>query len=114
LRSLCLATTLDSTGDVWEYTSVTVGTDGFGLISYQDGTNGDCEGRALRAHRLPRVRPQSLARLLFSGLIGLIEAARGIWRERKPRLRRRKDNNSTLNLATRVESLTTQTTETPV
>jgi hypothetical protein len=34
-------TTLNSTGNVGEYTSVTVGTDGFGLISYNDGTNGD-------------------------------------------------------------------------
>ena len=34
-------TTLDSTWFVEEFTSVTVGTDGFGLISYYDGTNGD-------------------------------------------------------------------------
>jgi hypothetical protein len=35
-------TTLDSTSlDLGEYTSVTIGTDGLGLISYKDGTNGD-------------------------------------------------------------------------
>jgi hypothetical protein len=33
--------TLDSTGDVGWYTSVTVGYDGLGLISYYDYTNGD-------------------------------------------------------------------------
>ena len=34
-------TTLDTTGDVGEYTSVTVGADGLGLISYFDATNAD-------------------------------------------------------------------------
>jgi hypothetical protein len=33
--------TLDSAGDVGLYTSVTIGTDGLGLISYYDATNGD-------------------------------------------------------------------------
>jgi hypothetical protein len=33
--------TLDSTGDVGEYTSITIGTDGLGLISYYDNTNKD-------------------------------------------------------------------------
>ena len=37
--SVTLAT-LDSTGDVGAYTSVTVGADGLALISYQDYTNG--------------------------------------------------------------------------
>jgi len=32
-------TTLDSTGDVGQFTSVTMGTDGLGLISYHDVTN---------------------------------------------------------------------------
>ena len=43
-NTLCTAatpTTLDSTGNVGPYTSVTVGTDGFGLISYWDVTNSD-------------------------------------------------------------------------
>ena len=35
------ATTLDSAGDVGEYTSVAVGADGLGLIGYYDSTNGD-------------------------------------------------------------------------
>jgi hypothetical protein len=34
-------TTLDSTGNVGLYTSITIGTDGPRLISYQDGENGD-------------------------------------------------------------------------
>ncbi len=34
-------TTLDSAGMVGQYTSITVGADGLGLISYYDGTNGD-------------------------------------------------------------------------
>jgi hypothetical protein len=33
--------TLDSAGNVGAYTSVTVGADGLGLISYYDVTNGD-------------------------------------------------------------------------
>jgi hypothetical protein len=33
--------TLDSTGDVGQYTSVTVGADGMGLIGYYDYTNKD-------------------------------------------------------------------------
>jgi hypothetical protein len=40
-RACCTAattTTLDSAGDVGRYTSVIVGTDGFGLISYYDDT----------------------------------------------------------------------------
>jgi hypothetical protein len=32
---------LDSTGSVGEYTSVTIGADGLGLISYYDSTNAD-------------------------------------------------------------------------
>jgi hypothetical protein len=34
-------TTLDSTGNVGAFTSVTIGADGQGLISYWDATNGD-------------------------------------------------------------------------
>lgn len=33
--------TLDSLGDVGFYTSITIGADGLGLISYRDNTNGD-------------------------------------------------------------------------
>jgi len=33
--------TLDATGNVGEFTSITIGTDGLPIISYQDGTNGD-------------------------------------------------------------------------
>ena len=33
--------TLDSVGDVGYDTSITIGTDGLGLISYRDGTNFD-------------------------------------------------------------------------
>ncbi len=36
-----ISTTLDSDGDVGYDTSVTIGADGLGLISYQDDTNGD-------------------------------------------------------------------------
>ncbi len=36
-----LSTTLDSMGDVGWYTSITIGADGLGLISYYDVTNGD-------------------------------------------------------------------------
>jgi hypothetical protein len=32
---------LDSAGNVGEFTSITVGTDGLGLVSYYDDTNGD-------------------------------------------------------------------------
>jgi hypothetical protein len=35
------ATTLDAAGDVGQYTSITIGADGLGLISYYDVTNGD-------------------------------------------------------------------------
>jgi hypothetical protein len=34
-------TPLDTTGDVGRYTSITIGADGLGLISYRDTTNGD-------------------------------------------------------------------------
>lgn len=34
-------TTLDSAGDVGEYTSIVIGSDGLGLISYVDGSNDD-------------------------------------------------------------------------
>jgi len=34
-------TTLDGSGDVGQYSSVTIGLDGRALISYHDGTNGD-------------------------------------------------------------------------
>ena len=34
-------TTLDGAGNVGQYSSVTIGTDGLGLISYYDVTNGD-------------------------------------------------------------------------
>src|SRR3989304_5007429 len=34
------ATTVDSAGDVGQYTSLTTGADGLGLISYRDATNG--------------------------------------------------------------------------
>ena len=34
-------TTLDATGNVGEYTSITIGTDGLPIISYHDFTNGD-------------------------------------------------------------------------
>jgi len=34
-------TTLDSAGDVGDYSSLAIGTDGFALISYHDITNGD-------------------------------------------------------------------------
>ncbi len=34
-------TTVDSTGDVGYYTSITIGADGLGLISYHDASNGD-------------------------------------------------------------------------
>ncbi|MDX1373383.1 MAG: hypothetical protein R3321_12995, partial [Nitrososphaeraceae archaeon] len=33
--------TLDSAGDVGQYTSITIGTDGFPVISYEDVSNGD-------------------------------------------------------------------------
>jgi hypothetical protein len=36
-----ISTTVDSAGDVGSYTSITIGTDGLGLISYRDVTNGD-------------------------------------------------------------------------
>ena len=35
------ATTVDSAGDVGQYTSLTIGADGLGLISYYEGINGD-------------------------------------------------------------------------
>src|SRR5580765_5931060 len=34
-------TTLDSSGNVGQYSSVTIGTDGLALISYYDASNGD-------------------------------------------------------------------------
>jgi hypothetical protein len=34
-------TTLDGSGNVGQYSSVTIDTDGLGLISYYDATNGD-------------------------------------------------------------------------
>ena len=34
-------TTLDGSGNVGRFSSVTIGTDGLGLISYYDATNGD-------------------------------------------------------------------------
>ena len=34
-------TTLDGSGNVGQYSSVTIGTDGLALISYYDATNGD-------------------------------------------------------------------------
>jgi hypothetical protein len=34
-------TTLDIAGDVGQYTSITTGADGLGLISYYDTTNGN-------------------------------------------------------------------------
>lgn len=34
-------TTLDSAGNVGYYTSITIGSDGLGLISYWDGANDD-------------------------------------------------------------------------
>jgi hypothetical protein len=34
-------TTLDGPGNVGQYTSVTIGADGLGLISYYDATNGN-------------------------------------------------------------------------
>ncbi|MBN1484922.1 MAG: hypothetical protein JXA37_09385 [Chloroflexia bacterium] len=40
-RPVYSLTTLDSTGSVGRETSITVGTDGLGLISYRDSTNGD-------------------------------------------------------------------------
>src|SRR5438067_11695724 len=39
--SAAALTTLDSAGTVGAYSSVAVGADGLGLISYYDGTNGD-------------------------------------------------------------------------
>ena len=36
-----ISTTVDSAGDVGQYTSITIGADGLGLISYYDVTNGD-------------------------------------------------------------------------
>ena len=51
--------TLDDTGDVGQHTSVTIGADGLGLISYRDVTNGNlkvahCSDRSCVAdhHRL--------------------------------------------------------------
>jgi hypothetical protein len=40
-RTVATTTTLDSTGAVGWNTSMTVGTNGFALISYYDVTNGD-------------------------------------------------------------------------
>ncbi len=50
-------TTLDDTGDVGQDTSVTIGADGLGLISYHDVTNGNlkvahCSNRACTAATL--------------------------------------------------------------
>jgi hypothetical protein len=50
-------TTLDSTGEVGQDTSVTIGADGLGLISYRDVTNGNlkvahCSNRACTAATL--------------------------------------------------------------
>ena len=79
-------TTLDGPGNVGQYTSVTIGADGLGLISYYDATNGDlkvahCSNVActaatlttldsagdvgqytLRDHRRRRPRPHQLLR----------------------------------------------------
>ncbi|MBI2856740.1 MAG: hypothetical protein HYX95_00335, partial [Chloroflexi bacterium] len=40
-RPVFTVTTLDSTGTVGEFTSITIGTDGFAIVSYFDSTNGD-------------------------------------------------------------------------
>jgi hypothetical protein len=51
--------TLDSTGDVGYFTSVAIGTDGLGLISYYDVSNGDLKVAHLsNAFGLPYVRPR--------------------------------------------------------
>ena len=61
-------TTVDSDGDVGTHTSVTVGADGLGLISYYDNTNVDlkvahCSDARLHA---PPPSPRSTA----AGLVG--------------------------------------------
>ena len=52
-------TTLDGSGNVGQYSSVTIGTDGLGLISYYDETNGDlkavhCSNKFCVPYHLPR------------------------------------------------------------
>jgi hypothetical protein len=41
VRPRVALTTLDGSGNVGQFTSVAIGADGFGLISYQDKTNGN-------------------------------------------------------------------------
>jgi hypothetical protein len=41
LRFTLFDATIDSAGDVGKYTSITIGADGLGLISYFDSTNGE-------------------------------------------------------------------------
>jgi hypothetical protein len=67
--------TLDSTGAVGRFTSIAIGDDGLGLISYQDGSNGDlkvehlhprqygrCRGLHLDSYRRRWSRPYQLPR----------------------------------------------------
>ena len=58
--SSVITATLDSAGNVGAYTSVTVGADGLGLISYRDATNGDLRVAPAQTWPAPAPPPPSL------------------------------------------------------